>query len=125
MSEHKSETHLKFGRRLKSLRKDKNLSQHELGQMAELHYTNISRYERGLAMPNSEKLNKLSAALGVSGDYLIGGTVEDAAKDGFDDRELLNQFRQVQALSDEDKVLVKRFLDAFIFQRNVQGMISG
>ena len=93
--------------------------------MADLHYTNISRYERGLAMPNSEKLNKLSAALGVSGDYLIGGTVEDVAKDGFDDRELLHQFKQVQSLPKEDKVLVKRFLDAFIFQRNVQGMISG
>lgn len=125
MSEHKSQVHLEFGQRLRHLRKQKNLSQHDVGEMTDMHYTNISRYERGLAMPNSEKLKRLSEALGISGDFLIGGTVEDAAKASFDDRELLNQFQQVQKLPAEDKNLVKRFLDALIFQRNVQGLASG
>lgn len=125
MSEHKSQVHLEFGQRLRHLRKQKNLSQHDVGEMTDMHHTNISRYERGLAMPNSEKLKRLSEALGISGDFLIGGTVEDAAKASFDDRELLNQFQQVQKLPAEDKNLVKRFLDALIFQRNVQGLASG
>ncbi len=125
MSEHKSQVHLEFGQRLRHLRKQKNLSQHDVGEMTDMHYTNISRYERGLAMPNSEKLKRLSEALGISGDFLIGGTVEDAAKASFDDRELLNQFQQVQKLPAEDKNLVKRFLDALIFQRNVQGLAFG
>ncbi len=98
---------------------------HDVGDLTGLHYTNISRYERGLAMPNSEKLRKLASALGVSGDFLIGGTVEDVAKEGFGDRELLNHFQAVQKLPAEDRFLVKKFLEAFIFQRNVQGMING
>lgn len=125
MSEHKSQVHLEFGQRLRELRKQKNLSQHDVGDLTGLHYTNISRYERGLAMPNSEKLKKLAGSLGVSGDYLIGGTVEDVAKEGFGDRELLNHFQAVQKLPEADRFLVKKFLEAFIFQRNVQGMING
>jgi hypothetical protein len=36
------------------------------------------------------------------------------------DKELLNQFREVEKLNPEDKHLVKTFLDAFITKRHVQ-----
>lgn len=36
-----------FAQRLRELRKSKNLSQTELGQLARLHYTHIGRFERG------------------------------------------------------------------------------
>lgn len=36
-----------FAERLRSLRKQKNLSQTELGKLAGLHYTHIDRFERG------------------------------------------------------------------------------
>ncbi len=35
-----------LGQRLNTLRKQKNLSQSELAALVELHFTNISRYER-------------------------------------------------------------------------------
>lgn len=38
-----------FAQRLRALRKQNNLSQTELGQRAELHYTHIGRFERGAA----------------------------------------------------------------------------
>jgi transcriptional regulator with XRE-family HTH domain len=114
-----------FGERLKKLRKQKNLSQQEIGEMTGMHFTNISRYERGLAMPNSGTLKKLSEALEVSGDYLIHGEVEDGARARFEDRELLRQFQTIQKFTDEDKLVVKKLLDAFIFQRQVQGLAGG
>jgi transcriptional regulator with XRE-family HTH domain len=93
--------------------------------MTGMHSTNISRYERGLAMPNSDTLRKLSEALGLSGDYLMDGSVEDGARARFEVRELLYQFQQIQKLPNEDKLTVKKLLDAFIFQRTLQGLASG
>lgn len=122
MAEDQKQKSSEFGQRLKELRKQKNLSQQEIGEMTGMHFTNISRYERGLAMPNSDTLKKLSEALEVSGDYLIHGEIEDGARARFEDRELLRQFQTIQAFAEEDKLVVKKLLDAFIFQRKVQGL---
>ena len=41
-----------FAERLRSLRKQKNLPQTELGKLAGLHYTHIDRFERGASRPS-------------------------------------------------------------------------
>lgn len=61
-------------------------------------------------------------ALAVSGDYLLEGVADEAAKACFEDCELLEQFREIQKLPDEDKALVKSFFGAFLFKKKVQGL---
>ncbi|MFA5504362.1 MAG: hypothetical protein WC314_09995 [Vulcanimicrobiota bacterium] len=46
----------------------------------------------------------------------------DGARARFEDRELLRQFQTIQTFGEEDKLVVKKLLDAFIFQRKVQGL---
>lgn len=113
-----------FAERLKSLRQQRNLSQTELGELADLHYTHVGRYERGTSRPAADTLNRLATALGVSGDYLMQGTVEQAACARFDDRELLIQFEEVQNLEDEDKRVVKIFLDAFLAKKKIAKLVA-
>jgi ribosome-binding protein aMBF1 (putative translation factor) len=60
-----------FAQRLRELRKHKNLSQTELGQLAELHYTHIGRFERGTSRPSGDSLKRLADALSVTSDYLL------------------------------------------------------
>jgi transcriptional regulator with XRE-family HTH domain len=67
------------------LRKQKNLSQTELVQLAELHYTHIGRFERGTSRPSGDTLKRLADALGMSSDYLLEGAVDVAAKAKFPD----------------------------------------
>ena len=43
------ETLAGFAERLRELRKQKDLSHSELGERAEVHYTHIGRYERGVS----------------------------------------------------------------------------
>lgn len=109
-----------FAERLRSLRKQKNLSQTELGQLAELHYTHIGRYERGASRPSGDTLKRLADALDVSSDYLLEGASDDAAKAKFEDRELLRQFQEVEQLPEEDKKVVKTLLDAFLIKKHLQ-----
>jgi transcriptional regulator with XRE-family HTH domain len=111
-----------FAQRLRELRKQKNLSQTELGQLAELHYTHIGRFERGASRPSGDTLKRLADALGVTSDYLLEGASDEAAKAKFEDRELLKQFQEVEQLPDEDKIVVKKLLDAFLMKKQIQAL---
>ncbi len=117
-----ADTSSDFAERLRTLRKQKNLSQTELGKLAGLHYTHIGRFERGLSRPSGDTLKRLSEALDVSSDYLLEGSTEDAAKAKFEDRELLRQFQEVEHLPEEDKTVVKKLLDAFLTKKQLQSL---
>ena len=111
---------MNFKERLRELRIQRKLSQTELGNLVGLHYTQIGRYERGESRPSSDVLRKLATVLEVSSDYLMEGTLEEAAKVHIHDRELLHQFKQVEVLADEDKKVIKIFLDAFLCKKQIQ-----
>ena len=74
--------------------------------------------------PSAETLKRLANALGVTGDFLMEGAADEAAKARFEDRELLQQFQEVQKLPEDEKLLVKKFLNAFLFQRRVHEMAA-
>ncbi len=113
-----------FAERLRELRRQKDLSQSDLGERIGVHLTHISRYERGLSRPTADTLKRLADALGVSGDYLLEGATDEAAKARFEDRELLRRFQEVQDLPERDKEIVKELLDAFLTKRHVQQLAA-
>lgn len=106
-----------FARRLSELRKHKNLSQTELGQLAKLHYTHIGRFERGTSRPSGDTLKRSADALSGTSDYLLEGAANQAAKARFADRDLLRQFQEVEQLPDDDKIVIKKLLDAFLIKK--------
>jgi transcriptional regulator with XRE-family HTH domain len=110
--------------RLKSGRKEKGFSQQKLAELAEVHYTNIGKYERGDATPSASVLNRISQALELSPDYLINGTLNDKANNTIRDEELLLQFKKVEKLPENKKELVKEFLDAFLFKSSIQNQLA-
>jgi transcriptional regulator with XRE-family HTH domain len=118
----RTETLEGFAQPLRELRKSKNLSQTELGQLAGLHYTHSERFERGASRPNGDTLMRPADALGVTSDYLLDGATYEAAKARFEDRELLKQFQEVEQLPDEDKNVVKKLLDAFLSKKQLQAL---
>ena len=63
-----------FKDRLREIRKEKGLTQQELGDAIGLHGMSISGYERGVKKPSFEALDNLAEALNVSIDYLLGSS---------------------------------------------------
>ncbi len=124
MSDTKTANHGGFPARLRDLRRQRNLSQAELGTLIGLHPTHLGRYERGQARPTADTLTRLAAALNVSSDYLLDGAADEAARARFEDRELLRQFQEVQSLSDEDKDVVKKLLEAFLTKKQLQTLAA-
>jgi len=70
-------TSIKFGERLKKIRKDKKLTLDDLASTSDLGKTQLSRYENGRQSPTLETIISLQKALGVSFDYLVGGINPD------------------------------------------------
>ena len=63
--------------RLFLLRKQKGLSQEELADMTEVSRQAVSKWERGEAVPDIDKLVKLSQIYGVSIDSIVKGAAEE------------------------------------------------
>ena len=63
-----------FKERLKELRKERNLSQQELGNLINMSKMAISHWESGHSEPSIAQLIVLSEYFDVTVDYLIGKT---------------------------------------------------
>ena len=88
--------------------------------MVGLTYIQIGRYETEKSNPSSDILQKLAQALDTTSDYLMNGASDEVISAQLADKELLNQFKAVEKLSQEDKHLIKTFIDAFLTKRQIQ-----
>lgn len=64
---------LHFGRRLRRLRRDRDLSQEALGALADLDQAYIGGIERGHRNPSLANICRLAGALGVEPSVLMEG----------------------------------------------------
>lgn len=67
-----------FSERLKQFRKEKGLSQQELADMLCVVRQTVSKWEKGLSLPDAEMLIKLADALGISVNELLGIQMENS-----------------------------------------------
>ncbi len=112
-----------FAQWLRALRKERDLSQSQLGEKTELHCTHIGRFERGTSRPGGDTLQRLAYALDTTADYLIQGASDEAAAARVTDREPLRQFQAVEHLPEHNKQIVKTLLDASIAKRQIEDII--
>ncbi|WP_061298842.1 helix-turn-helix domain-containing protein [Leptospira borgpetersenii] len=116
----KSEPKDQFPERLRQLRVTKKMSQEELGQLTDLNYNHIGRYERGDSRPSADKLKALAEALGVTTDYLLSGNEDNVARVNLEDQELLEMFQKVQQLPQDKKESIKDLIEAYLFREKVR-----
>lgn len=67
---------MSFAENLKSLRKERHISQEELAEIMGVSRQAVSKWEQGGGYPEMEKLLVLFKGLNVSLDYLMLGEVE-------------------------------------------------
>ncbi len=111
---------MSFRERLKKARIEKGYSKSDLAKEINVHYSQIGRYEEKGAQPSADILTKLANALEVTSDFLMNGTSEDLADSSLTDKELLNQFKMIEKMTEEKKSVVKIFLDAFITKDKIK-----
>lgn len=62
---------VKIGKLIGELRRNKGLTQQELGDMVGVGFRAISKWERGMTMPDISSLVELSKIFGIKTDYIL------------------------------------------------------
>ena len=70
----------KVGRIIKTLRKDKGMTQRELSEMLNVTDRAVSKWERGLGCPDVSLLTSLSEIFSVDIESIIEGDMEENEK---------------------------------------------
>ena len=97
-----------LGQQITKLRKQKKLSQNDLGKKIGTSGDIIGRYERDEVKPSIEVAAKIADVLEVSLDFLIGKVTVEV------DNKLLKRVLEVQQMNDDDKEHILYTLDALI-----------
>ena len=99
-----------FGKRLRNLRKQKNLTQQQLAVQIGVKNTMISFYEMGDRLPSPEVIIKMAAVFHVNTDYLLG----------LDKKESVD----ISDLDEDDKVIVYMLVDSLRKKGRQLGMVK-
>ncbi len=111
-------------KKIKELRNEKGWSQKELAEKLNIHPVNMTKLEQGKNSPSLETVIKLSEIFNVSIDYLLSDELKKRESTILTDRELLDAFAKIERMNEENKHIVKEFLDAFIIKQQLGKMIT-
>ncbi|GFZ87047.1 transcriptional regulator [Paenibacillus marchantiophytorum] len=100
---------LKLGERLRYIRKEQNLSQEQLGELAGLHTNYIGQVERGEKNVTIESLEKIAAGLNVSMEQLFR-YIDPMERE--DELSQINELLATRSMQDKAMVL-KMIKDVF------------
>lgn len=107
-----------FGERITYARKQKKMTQSDLGKVVGTSGDIIGKYERDEIKPSIDTAAKIADALSVTIDYLV----KDAQYQNIDN-ETLKRMKELERLSKEDKGHVFAMLDAFFAKAKLQSIL--
>jgi len=66
----------------------------------------------------------MANTLHVSTDFLMNGSTADLAAENIQDKTLINQFNRITELSEENKTVASKLIDAFLFQQEMKQKLA-
>ena len=103
---------MSFAKRLADLRKERDLTQRQLAEMAGVHVAQIRRYEAGGAQPTLTVIRNIAIGLHISTDALAFDKDERGPQ--ADDLKLT--FEAINNFDPQEKLIAKRVLQGLILQ---------
>ena len=105
---------------VQQLRKNLGITQADLAKKIDISHTQMARYEIKNIYPPADVLKNLADVFGTTIDFLVMGDNESKAQASLKDAELINQFKKISALPEEEKTLVLKMITAYIRDFNTQ-----
>ncbi len=106
---------LDFYERLVALRKERGLKQQALAEFAEIHISQIRRYERGQSQPTLDAIRKLARALSMNADMFLFAQNERGPED-----DLCLQFEAASRLDPEEKNFIRFVIESIVPRNTVK-----
>jgi len=98
-----------LGKRIKSIRLEKGITQGALAAIVETSQKNISTYEVNLVIPSAIMMRKIIIALEADPYYVL-----DIEKKGVSDTPLMKMIRKIDSLPEKDKNVVMWVIENFL-----------
>ncbi|MGN6439297.1 MAG: helix-turn-helix domain-containing protein [Agriterribacter sp.] len=92
------------GERIQQLRKNTGLTQADLAARIGISHTQMARYEIKNIYPPADVLKNLAEVFSTTIDFLVMGDTDSKAWASLSDAELINQFKKISALPDDEKL---------------------
>lgn len=106
---------VKIGNFIAKKRKEKNLTQDQLGELMGISGKSVSKWERGLNMPDIEKLEKLCNILNVNVIEILNGEEKCAELNNLFNLSFFDILKRYIKNSKRNYVIIFLFLFIFIF----------
>ena len=103
-----------LGKKIKTLRKAKGLSQEKFAEKAELSQQHISRIEKGLTYPGVATLAKIAKVLNIPMDDLVDTEVKDR-----EDKYTFDILRKLEFLGIEEKLKVAGYIERMLDENGI------
>jgi transcriptional regulator with XRE-family HTH domain len=113
-----------FGEKLRQLRKRKKITQGQLATAIGTHESHIGRYEKDQSSPTAPIIGKIATFFNVSTDFLLLDEAQESLSIKVTDKKLLEQFQEIDGMSDEKRDLVKKILEMAINEDKIKQMVS-
>ena len=94
-------------------------TQRQLGELIDVHLTQVQRYENGSSQPTLDVLRRLAVALGVSADVLLFDTDERGP-----DESLKLKFEALRQFDPGERVIAEGVLDSLIIQHQAKRLFA-
>lgn len=108
-----------FGERITYARKQKKMTQADLGKAVGTSGDIIGKYERDEIKPSIDVAAKIAEALTVTIDYLVKNTEYQNI-----DNDALKRLKLLEKLSPEDKAHIFALMDAFFAKNKLQTLLQ-
>ena len=103
-----SDSLAELGNRLRKARESRGMTLRELAAATDGYIANLSSYEKGRRVPPLELFTNIARTLGVSADYLLGGTEEESL---LIDDEVKESVRALVSLTPKSRALIAEIIN--------------
>lgn len=111
-----------FGQRITLARREKKITQAQLGAAIGTTGDMVGKYERDAIKPSIEAAAKIAEALNCSLDYLVRDIQSNEEKKEVISQELLLQFKKLEKMTDTDKDHIFAVIEAFNAKAKIQSI---
>lgn len=115
---------MNIGQKIKEVRKQKSLTQKELGKRAGISQQQIAQYENGKLKPKIETIDKIAVALGVDASDLLGYQTIVRNNHVYSGTPYAVEiFNKIADIADEKTDLLKQTINSSINLLNQKGQV--
>lgn len=104
---------------LKTIRKDRGMTQQQLAERSQTDVMQISRIERGKSQPSLDSLKRLAVALGCSTDALVFDGQERSVRE-----DLGRLLEMTKSLPEAKQEMVKEFILTVVQRHQAQELLD-